>query len=168
MASAGRPHKSDEEKELQGTFRQDRKRAIQAGGQPVTLLAQIPDPPERFADDLRAQYQWQYVCEELFNLGMLRPIMLDWIELYCAYLSDSFRFRELAEHEDWVVQFQNSDGQPTYEGITKYATLADKAFDKAQQTLKLLCLDPATVRKLSPVGPEKAKTKIQQLIDRAK
>lgn len=162
--AAGRPAKSDEEKQLMGTFRQDRQNAAASGRKPVGLLAQIPDPPARFEQNLRAQYQWQFVCEELFNLGMLRPIMLDWIELYCLYLSDAFQFREMAEAEEWVTQFQDEDGNIKGEAISKYVQLSDSAFSKAQQMMKMLCLDPATVVKLSPKEAEKPKSKLGKLM----
>ncbi|QHV96281.1 P27 family phage terminase small subunit [Spirosoma endbachense] len=164
--AAGRPAKSDEQKQLAGTFRQDRTQAVQSGRQPVSLLAEIPDPPAQFDNNLRAQYQWRFVCEELFNLGMLRPIMLDWIELYCLYLSDAFRFREMAEAEEWVTQFQDEEGNVKGEALSKYVQLADSAFAKAQQTMKMLCLDPATVLKLSPKVPDKPKSKMAQLMSR--
>ena len=164
---AGRPQTPVEVKQLQGTFRRDRQNAVGNGGN-LTLLAQIPDYPPAFDDNRRAQYQWQFVCTELHGLGMLRPIMLDWIELYCLHLSDCFKFRELAEGEGWITQFQDDYGTVTGEAVSKYVTLADGAFNKAQQVLKMLGLDPATVRKLSPAVPDKPQSKLQQMMNKAK
>jgi P27 family predicted phage terminase small subunit len=97
--------------------------------------AAIPDCPAHL-DEL-AVYEWERISRELEPLGLLTRLDRAALAMYCASWSDWVRYSEKVRETAAVVK--SPSGYPI---LNPYVSLADRAFERMQRTLRGLGLTP--------------------------
>ncbi len=113
-------------KELRGTTRPDR--AV-ANEMEVSLVIDIPQPPE-WLSEIGAE-EWNKVCTELHNKGMLCDIDLRLLEAYCNAISLHIETEMMLRKKGRIQVFKDEDGNIKHAQALPFQKIANDALDRA-------------------------------------
>tara|TARA_B100000519_G_C13913127_1_gene283123 strand:+ start:61 stop:531 length:471 start_codon:yes stop_codon:yes gene_type:complete len=131
-------------KELRGTTRKDRlvKNEMQ-----VSLISEIPDPPQWLSD--LGKIEWQKVCNELHGKQMLHHIDIRLIEAYANAMSLHIETEMMLREKGRIQIYKNPDGTIKHAQSVPYQKIANDALDRAFKIAKEFGLTPSARSNIS-------------------
>lgn len=113
-------------KELRGTIRKDRTLENEMT---VATVLEIPPPPEWLS--VIGAEEWNKVCVELHNKGMLCDIDLRLLEAYCNAISLHIETEIMLRQKGRIQVFKDDEGNVKHAQAVPYQKIANDALDRA-------------------------------------
>lgn len=113
-------------KELRGTTRPDRTLDNEMT---VEVVSNIPEPPEWLS--VIGAEEWDKVCAELHNKGMLCDIDLRLLEAYCNAISLHIETEMMLRKKGRIQVFKDEEGNIKHAQALPFQKIANDALDRA-------------------------------------
>jgi P27 family predicted phage terminase small subunit len=148
-----RPKKSAEQKNLSGSARPDRERAIAN----ASLLGTIPPPPEYFSDAQKKE--WHTVCSQLLDAGILIASDLTLISMLVREVS-AYNAAYYAFSEAPIVTLANG-----IEATSPHYNIMQRSGVQVQRISGLLGITPRARAQLASFFKKKDTGEVDPLAD---